>query len=158
MRSAHLQLLQAVDLPVHAFQRRREHLFAPQGMLDRTRKALSSRRPFPACFALFRAREGALLATHVPQTATQPFEFIEHAVVNSGMMAAQDDLMLLMAEDAALKFAGYGHGAYSNYSSDFLISAKCRRGKGKAGRMDDGGLAPCCLMNLNARHKRRRTA
>jgi hypothetical protein len=28
------------------------------------------------------------------------------------MMAAQDDVMLLMAKDASLKFAGYRHGSF----------------------------------------------
>src|SRR5260370_1542904 len=48
MRGSCLELVHAIDLPVHAFQRGGEHLLALQGVLGCARKARASLRPFSA--------------------------------------------------------------------------------------------------------------
>jgi hypothetical protein len=78
-------------------------------MLGCAGKGSTPRRSFAARFAALRAHQGPLLVAHVAQTLTQRLKVVEPAVVNSGMMAAQDDLMLVVTEDAALELAGYGH-------------------------------------------------
>jgi hypothetical protein len=56
MRGSCLELVHAIELPVHAFQRSGEHLLAPQGMLGCARKACASLRPFSAHRAAIFAR------------------------------------------------------------------------------------------------------
>jgi len=51
-------------------------------------------------------------------------EVINHCVIDFGMMTAHDDLMLVVAEDAALEFAGYGH-RFLEYSFLLLVCAQC---------------------------------
>src|SRR6516165_9710423 len=113
MRSSRLELVHAADLLAHAFERRGEHLLAPQGVLGCARKALASRRPFTARFTSLPARQGTLLIAHLAQTLAQRPEVIRRSVIDFGMVTAQDDLMLVIAENAALEFAGYGHGGPS---------------------------------------------
>src|SRR5262249_50961355 len=50
------------------------------------------------------------LIAHLAQTLAQRPEVIKRSVIDFGMVTAQDDLMLVIAENAALEFAGYGHG------------------------------------------------
>src|SRR5262245_56888323 len=110
MRGSRLELVDAIDLPVHAFQRGGEHLLAPQGVLGCARKACASLRPFSAHRTAIFARKGALLIAHLAQTLAQRPEVIKRSVIDFGMVTAQGDLMLVIAENAALEFAGYGHG------------------------------------------------
>src|SRR6516165_914599 len=110
MRGSRLELVDAIDLPVHALQRRGEHLFAPQGVLGCARKACASLRPFSAHRTAIFARQSTLLIAHLTQTPAQRHELIKRRVIDFGMVTAQDDLMLVIAENAALEFAGYGHG------------------------------------------------
>src|SRR5215510_4663849 len=110
MRGSRLELVHAIDLPVHAFQCGGEHLLALQGVLGCARKACTSLRPFSAHRTAIFARQGALLITHLAQTLAQRLEVIKRSVIDFRMVTAQDDLMLVIAENAALEFAGYGHG------------------------------------------------
>jgi hypothetical protein len=109
MRCPRLQLVHAIELPVDAFQRSGEHLFALQGMFGRAWKALTSWRPFAACFAAFFARQRPFLVAHIAQPLAQRFEVVKLGIIDFGMVTAQDDLMLFVAENAAFEFAGYGH-------------------------------------------------
>src|SRR6516165_8590782 len=113
MRGSRLELVDAIDLPVHAFQRGGEHLLAPQGVLGCARKACASLRPFSAHRTAIFARKGALLIAHLAQTLAQRPEVIKRSVIDFGMVTAQGDLMLVIAENAALEFTGYGHGGPS---------------------------------------------
>src|SRR5262249_49694473 len=110
MRGSRLELMHAADLPAHAFERRGEHLLALQRVLGCARKACASLRPFSAHRAALFARQGALLVAHLAQTLAQRPEIIRRSVIDFGMVTAQDDLMLVIAENTALEFAGYGHG------------------------------------------------
>src|SRR6516164_5819009 len=55
----------------------------------------------------------ALLIAHLAQTLAQRPEVIKRSVIDFGMVTAQGDLMLVIAENAALEFTGYGHGGPS---------------------------------------------
>jgi hypothetical protein len=109
VRSPRLQLLQAMDLPVHPLQGGGEYLLALQRMLGCARKALSPRRPLSARFTPLCARQCTLFVAHVAQALAQSLEVIKPSLINFGMMAAQDDPVLVKAEDPALELAGYGH-------------------------------------------------
>src|SRR5262245_34069522 len=111
VRSPRLQLLYAMDLPVHPFHGGGKYLLALQGMLGCAGKTLSSRRPLAAGFTPFGARQCALFVAHVAQALAQCLELIKPGLINFGMMTAQDDPVLVVAEDAALELAGYGHEA-----------------------------------------------
>src|SRR5262245_1267652 len=74
-------------------------------------KALASGRSLAARFAALRASQGALLAAHVTQALAQRLEVIKPGVVNFRMVTAQDDLVLVVVEDAALEFAWDRHGS-----------------------------------------------
>ena len=110
MRGARLELLHAADFFVHAFERRGEDLFTLQGMLGCAGEASSSRLSFAARFAALLARQGPLPLTHVAETVAQCFQVIERDVVDPGMVTPQDHLVLVVAENAALEFAGNRHG------------------------------------------------
>ena len=110
MRGPHSKLFNAADFLAHVFERRSEHLLALQGVLDGARKARASSRPLSAHCAAILARERTLLVAHAAQSLTQRLEVIKRGVIDFGMMTAQDQLVLVVAEDAALEFAGYGHG------------------------------------------------
>src|SRR5262249_27157658 len=56
-----------------------------------------------------RRRKWAFFVAHAAQALAQCLEVIKPRLVNFGMMAAQDDPVLVIAEDAALELAGYGH-------------------------------------------------
>src|SRR5215510_13673937 len=79
-------------------------------MLRCARKAPPSRCRLSACGTAILARECAFLIAHLAQTLTQRLEVIKRGVIDFRMVTAQDDLMLVVAENAALEFAGYGHG------------------------------------------------
>jgi hypothetical protein len=117
MRARRVQLLHAADLLAHAFERGGKHLFALQGMLGCARKASASRRSLSARRKAILACQGTLLIAHIAQTLAQRLEVIEPGVIDFGMVTAQDDLMLVVAETAALEFTGYGHG-------EFLIAVR----------------------------------
>jgi len=110
MRGSRLELVHPIDLSVHAFQRGGEHPLALQGMLRCARKACASLRPFSAHRTAIFARQGALPIAHLAQTLAQRLEIIKRGVIDFRMVSAQDDLMLVIAENAALEFTGYGHG------------------------------------------------
>src|SRR5262249_57534031 len=93
MLGTRLQLVHAVELPVDAFQRSSEHLFALQGMFGRAWKALTSRRPFAACFPALCVRESPFLVAHIAQALAQRLKVIKLGIIDFGMVAAQDDLM-----------------------------------------------------------------
>src|SRR6516162_8800262 len=109
MRGSRLELVHAADLLAHAFERRGEHLLALQGVLRCARKACASLRPFSTHRAAIFARQGSLLIAHLAQTLAQHLEVIKRGIIDFGMVTAQDDFMLVIAENAALEFAGYGH-------------------------------------------------
>src|SRR5262249_60835862 len=111
------KLVHAIDLPVDAFQRGGEPLLAPQGMFGRARKPPASRRLFPAYAAALLARQSSFLVAHIAQPLPQRLEVIKTGIIDSGVMTAQDDLMLLVAENAAFEFAGYGHSATHNFQT-----------------------------------------
>src|SRR5215831_5259386 len=110
MRGSRLELVHAADLLVHAFQRGGEHLLALQGVLGCARKACASLCPFSSHRTAIFARQGALLIAHLAQTLAQRLQIIKRGVIDFRMVTAQDDLMLVIAENAALEFTGYGHG------------------------------------------------
>src|ERR1700745_1050098 len=83
-----LELVHAADLLAHAFERRGEHLLAPQGGLGRARKACASLRPLSAHCTAICVRQGALLGAHLAQTQAQRPEIIKRSVINSGRVAA----------------------------------------------------------------------
>src|SRR5262245_43767877 len=85
-----------------------EHLLAPQGMFGRARKTPASRRLFPACLAALLARQSPFLVAHIAQPLAQRLEVIKTGIIDSGVVTAQDDLMLIVAKNAAFEFAGYG--------------------------------------------------
>jgi hypothetical protein len=88
-------------------------LVAPscRGVFGGTGKASVSRRPVTARFASLCPRARRLLVAHHAQTLAQRLEVIKRGVIDFRMVTAQDDLMLVVAENAALEFAGYGHGS-----------------------------------------------
>src|SRR5215510_6781429 len=75
-----------------------------------TGKGYASLRPFSAHRTAILMRQGALLIAHLAQTLAQCLEIIKHGVIDFRMVSAQDDPMLVIAENAALEFTGYGHG------------------------------------------------
>ncbi len=79
-------------------------------MLGSARKASASRRSLSAQRTAILACQGTLLIAHIAQMLAQRLEVIEPGVIDFGMVTARDDLMLVVAENAALEFAGYGHG------------------------------------------------
>src|SRR5262249_40594903 len=91
---------------------------------------LSPLGPFTARFTSLPARQGTLLIAHLAQTLAQRPEVIKRSVIDLGMVTAQDDLMLVIAENAALEFAGYGHGgplvscAAANENWDYVHSRR----------------------------------
>jgi len=87
-----------------------EYLLALQEVLGCVRKACASLLPFSAHRTAIFARQGALLIAHLAQTLAQRLEVIKRAVIDFRMVTAQNDLMLVIAENAALEFTGYGHG------------------------------------------------
>src|SRR5262245_780425 len=87
-------------------------------------KALASRPSLATRFAALRASQGALLVAHVTQALAQHLEVIRPGVINFGMVTAQDDLVLVVAEDAALEFARYRHGFLEDRTVE--ISANMR--------------------------------
>jgi hypothetical protein len=103
------EMLHAMELSVHPFQGSGEYLLALQRMLGRARKALPARGALAARLTTLRVGQCALFVAHVAQALTQSLELIDPGLVNLGMMAAQDHLVLVIAEDAALELAGYGH-------------------------------------------------
>ena len=109
MRASRLQLLHAADFLAHPFERGSEHLFALKRLLGCTRKAFTSRRSFSARGTANVARQRSFLVAHIAQTLAQRLEVIEASVIDFGMMTAQDDLMLVVAENAALELARDGH-------------------------------------------------
>ena len=80
-----------------------------RGVLGCARKARASLRPFSAhCTAIF-ARQGTRLIAHLTQALAQLPELIKGRVIDFGMVTAQDDLILVITENATLEFARYGH-------------------------------------------------
>jgi len=110
MRGPHSKLFHAADFLAHTFERSSEHLLALQGVLDGAGKACASLRPLSAHCAAILARQRTLFVAHVAQALTQRLEIIKRGVIDLRMMTAQNQLVLVVAEDAALEFAGYGHG------------------------------------------------
>src|SRR5262249_16334447 len=100
----------AADLFGDTLERGCEHLLALEGMLRCARKASPSRCCLSACGTAILARECALLIAHAAQTLSQRLEIIKRGVIDFRMVSAQNDLMLVIAENAALEFTGYGHG------------------------------------------------
>src|SRR5262249_14957769 len=111
------QLVHAIELPVDAFQRSGEHLLAPQRMFGRARTTPASRRLFPSYVAALLAVQSSFLVANIAQPLPQRLEVIKTGIIDSGVMTAQDDLMLLVAENAAFEFAGYGHSATHNFQT-----------------------------------------
>ena len=131
MRGSRLELVHPIDLSVHAFQRGGEHPLALQGMLRCARKACASLRPFSAHRTAIFARQGALPIAHLAQTLAQRLEIIKRGVIDFRMVSAQDDLMLVIAENAALEFTGYGHGgplvSCAAINEDWYYNVQSRR-------------------------------
>src|ERR1700739_1178244 len=55
------------------------------------------------------ARQRAFLIAHITQTLLQRLKVIRSGIVDFGMVATHDEFMFIVAENAALEFAGYGH-------------------------------------------------
>src|SRR5262249_59919012 len=98
VRSPRLQLLHAMDLPVHPFQGGGEYLLALQGMLGCARKALSSRGPLPRASRRF-ARASVLALSRISRRLAQRLEVIKRGFIDFGMVTAQDDLVLVIADN-----------------------------------------------------------
>jgi hypothetical protein len=81
VRRARLQLLHAIDLPVHPFQSRGEYLLALPRMIGRTRKILSSRRTLAARFAPLCARQCAPFIVHLAKAPAQCLEVIKSSLI-----------------------------------------------------------------------------
>src|SRR5262249_13563581 len=64
--------------------------------------------PFPRAARRFSCAKVRSLS-RIAQTLAQRLEIIKPSVVDFGMVTAQDDLMFVVAENAAFEFAGYGH-------------------------------------------------
>jgi len=73
-------------ISLHAFERRGEHLFAPQGMLGCAGKAPAPRRSLSTHRTAVLACQGALLFAHIAQTLEQRLEVIEPDVIDFGMV------------------------------------------------------------------------
>src|SRR5262249_23784098 len=110
MRGSRLELVHAIDLPCSRVSRRRRTPACAAGGARLCPESLRLSAP------LFRAPHGDFRTPgYAPyrasaQTLAQRLEVIRRSVIDFGMMTAQDDLMLVIAENAALEFAGYGHG------------------------------------------------
>ena len=73
-------------------------------MLGCAGKAYASLRPFSAHRTAILMRQGPLLIAHLAQTLAQCLEIIKRGVIDFRMVTAQDHLMLVIAENAALEF------------------------------------------------------
>src|SRR5262249_45731284 len=80
-------------------------------MLGCARKASASRCHLSARGTAVLARERTFLIPHIAQTLAQRLELIEPDIIDFGMVTAQNDLMLVVAENAAFELAWYGHGS-----------------------------------------------
>src|SRR5262249_2045646 len=89
MRGSRLELVHAADLLAHPFERRGEHLLAPQGVLGCARKACASLRPFSAHRTAIFARQGTLLIAHLAQTLAQRPQVIKRSVIDFGWVTAE---------------------------------------------------------------------
>jgi hypothetical protein len=110
MSGPRIQLAYAVDFLAHSFECCSEHLFALQGMFRCAGKASASWRSFPARGPANLTRERAFLIAHVTETLSQRLKVVRSGIVDFGMVTAHDEFMFIVAENAALEFAGYGHG------------------------------------------------
>jgi hypothetical protein len=95
------------------------HAFACGGKHRAAGDARLCQETFRLSALPFRAPHGARVRPllRISQTLAQRLEVIEPGVIDFGMVTAQDDLMLVVAENAALEFTGYGHG-------EFLIAVR----------------------------------
>src|SRR5262245_60424817 len=98
-------------------------------MFVRARKTPASRRVFPACLATLLARQSPFLVAHIAQPLAQRLEVIKTGIIDSGVVTAQDDLMLIVAENAAFEFAGYGHGSPLEIGAQLIASRLAERGR-----------------------------
>jgi YD repeat-containing protein len=121
MSGSRIQLAHAVDFLAHSFERCSEHLFALQGMLRCARKASTSGCSFSAHGSANLARQRAFLIAHTAQTPLQRLKVISSGIVDFGMVATHDEFMFIVAENAALEFAGYGHVNLNLYA----VAASC---------------------------------
>src|SRR5262249_20036152 len=92
------------------------------------RKAFASRPSLATHFAALRARQGALLVAHLTQALAQRLEVIKPGVINFRKVTTQDDLVLVVAEDAALKFARYRHGFLEDRAVEISANMRTRLG------------------------------
>src|SRR5262245_33991014 len=79
-------------------------------MLCRAGKPAAARLAFPARPTTRRTRQGTPPIAHIAKTLTQGLQVVEPDVIDPGMVTPQDELVLVMAENAALELARYGHG------------------------------------------------
>jgi hypothetical protein len=105
-----VQLAHAVDFLAHSFDCRSEHLFALQGMFRCAGKASASWRSFAARRPANLGRQRAFFIAHITQTLSQCLKIVGAGIVDFGMVTSRDQFVFIVAENAALKFAGYGHG------------------------------------------------
>src|SRR5262245_28583301 len=85
-------------------------------MLCRPGEALAFRPSFAARLPAFRVSQRTLPAAHLTQALPQRLEVIKPNLVNLGMVTTQDDLVLVVTENAALELARYRHGLLEDYT------------------------------------------
>ena len=83
-----------------------------------------------------RARQSPFLVVHIAQPSAELLEVIKTGIIASGVVTAQDYLMLIVAENAAFEFAGYGHGSSLEFGAQLVTSRLAERGRPRPRRTD----------------------
>ena len=126
MSGSRIQLAHTVDFLAHSFECRREYLFALQGMLRCAGKASASWRSFAARGPANLGRQRAFLIAHITQTLSQRLKVIMSGIVDFGMVTAHDEFMFIVAENATLEFARYGHSQPQSWWSGRALAPRPR--------------------------------
>src|ERR1700752_2676846 len=99
----------SLDFLVNSLESAGEYLLALLRLLDRSRKAATTRFSFAALFALLMSRQRAFLVTHLPELALQRLQAGEIKGIDFRMVRIQNHTLFLMAHQAAFEFAGHCH-------------------------------------------------
>jgi hypothetical protein len=103
------QVLDAMQFPVHALERSREHLLAVERQLGGTGETSAAWLGFAPALTLLLAYQSAFLAAQLAQADAQRLQPVCVVLINRRVVREAHDLMLLVAQQTALEFAGYGH-------------------------------------------------